>query len=125
MIPRFRAWDKDEKVMRSWENLILEKTDRDDFWLIGYRESRSIISYDHDQILMQSTGLKDKDGVEIFEGDIFHEGYATYAVCWNDKDVCFSLRCHGEDFTLPISMRRSMTLVGNIYENPDLLEANK
>lgn len=127
MIPKFRAWDKDSKVMRPWKNLILEKDDGDDFWLIGYEESKNIVSYDHDQILMQSTGLKDKNGVEVFQGDIVrctrgcpHEvvwlqEYAGMYVggmpAWYLSGLSEGYAWSGEE-----------EIIGNIYENPELLE---
>ncbi|WP_142433422.1 YopX family protein [Enterococcus mundtii] len=124
MIPKFRAWDKECMEMANVTNISYEGS-----WVVNEPhvsiDTRCDLLLFDEVELMQSTGLKDKNGVEIFEGDIFQEGYATYVVCWNDKDACFSFRCPREEFILPVSMRRSMTLVGNIYENPELLEENK
>ena len=141
MVPRFRCWDKDSKVMRSWKDLILTKDDGDDFWLIGYKENSCITSFDHDQILMQSTGLKDKNGVEIFEGDLvkkflninkFTDDFAediepVYAITSIVRDgACFKTTFKGAPSLVVNensgSMAKHMEVVGNIYENPELLE---
>ncbi|RSU11624.1 hypothetical protein CBF29_07870 [Vagococcus elongatus] len=131
MLPKFRAWDKDSKVMRSWEELIMEKDDGDDFWLIGYRESRNIVSYDHDQILMQSTGLKDKNGVEIYEGDIvkFEDGAYSYAGTVEKDDYYFYIQgiypetaYSFNDVADTSNHTADLVVIGNIYENPELLE---
>lgn len=134
MIPKFRAWDKDSKVMRPWKNLILEKDDGDDFWLIGYKENACITSFDHKQILMQSTGLKDKNGVEIFVGDIViltskSINYAdtywhNYAEVFQQSNGAYRLRVRGKGIyeTELYGNRKQVTLNGNIYETPELLE---
>lgn len=125
MIPKFRAWDKDSKVMRPWKNLILEKDDGDDFWLIGYEESKNIVSYDHDQILMQSTGLKDKNGVEIFEGDIvrWHDVVTwDYSVTFKYGVFCISDDPSSNFYHLKEDINGKFEVIGNIYENPELLE---
>jgi len=119
MVPRFRCWDKDSKVMRSWKDLILTKDDGDDFWLIGYKENSCITSFDHDQILMQSTGLKDKNGVEIFEGDIIVWEYSEkpQEVFWDNSICGFSTKHYHLWRTV-----KKVKVIGNIYENPELLE---
>ena len=129
MVPKFRAWDKDSKVMRSWKDLILEKDGGDDFWLIGYKENACITSFDHDQTLMQSTGLKDKNGVEIFEGDVLKNtrNGKIRRVHWNPSCASFHLSKHGieeakvEYWSLS-NPQWSYEIIGNIYENPELLE---
>ena len=71
-----------------------------------------------DHILMQYTGLKDKNGTEIFEGDIVEEKvpgkvYRKTEVKWNRSDLGFYFYNSGTDF---------IEVIGNIYENPDLIK---
>ena len=75
--------------------------------------------------LMQYTGLKDKNGVEIYEGDMveWSDGKLLSEVYWDQADVAFSLRCNGESWFLnDDSMLCGMEVVGNIYENHELVD---
>ncbi|MGF2160980.1 YopX family protein [Enterococcus avium] len=131
MIPKFRAWDEDSKVMRSWKDLILEKDGGDDFWLIGYKENACITSFDHDQILMQSTGLKDKNGVEIFEGDLVEHDdnlngdWETFEACEVVYDKDYAQFCFKWDAGNFLTDYRNLNVIGNIYENSELLEEQR
>ncbi len=75
--------------------------------------------------LMQFTGLKDKNGAEIFEGDILQiDGYeSAYPVEWSDS-VFYTT--HYSDFSPLYKVMECdgyrIKIIGNIYENPELLE---
>lgn len=91
--------------------------------------------------LMQYTGLKDKNGVEIYEGDILlylpkklfvdSEQSRRYGkVYWKEKDACFGLftyriddRAADYDEPFPMAGIEKHEVIGNVYENPELLEA--
>lgn len=136
MVPKFRCWFKDTGTqaahMVEWHELREFKALGD---LLQYSgENKSF----H---LMQSTGLKDKNGVDIFEGDLvkkfsninkFTDDFAediepTYGTTSIVRDgACFKTTFKG----LPSlvlnqnggSMAKHMEVIGNIWENPELLE---
>lgn len=76
--------------------------------------------------ITQYTGLKDSEGKEIYEGDIlFNEADKyNYAIEWNNLHACWQIGSGG----YPIGkyqLDEFWEVIGNIYENPELLENNQ
>ncbi|NRD99671.1 DNA-packaging protein [Enterococcus faecalis] len=128
MIPKFRAWDKRENTMR--DVAVLHFTKGGKVNSIEYWKTPSELKSYHvrNLVLMQSTGLKDLNGVEIFEGDIVsvrnHPFQKTessvgieidgdYKVSWNEYDLTW---CAGN--LLLARIKPYVTVIGNIHENP-------
>lgn len=114
---RFRAWDKEDERMKEVFSLDFHRYTA----IVGFRlsEPKSFLG-DKPLIIMQSTGLKDKNAVDTYEGDIvscFNEGMSTVAFRYGT----FGLLCNGyfEGF---INVLGGFEIVGNIYENGDLLK---
>ncbi|BBM17695.1 hypothetical protein G15_1340 [Enterococcus avium] len=124
MIPKFRAWHTPFKGKKFGQEM-------------KYGRAGTLLSFAEmspdDYILMQSTGLKDKNGVEVFEGDIVKvsnhpfqkkedsagiEIDGNYLINWSDH----SLTWLAGDLLLH-QLKPYIEVIGNIYENPELLEA--
>lgn len=119
---KFRAWNSETKEIEVFETyeeiseLFLALSADDGFYSI-----------------MQSTGLKDKNGKEIFEGDIItngidivdvrnHETLGFYTMV-NGREVFFGHGTSIEEFEEDIEgFTEIAEIIGNIYENPELLE---
>jgi uncharacterized phage protein (TIGR01671 family) len=122
MIPKFRAWLKKEQKMDNDVDHIswLE----DELYCIG--DGITYMVSAEDLVLMQSTGLLDKYGKEIFEGDIVKTAkdvYSepTYYEVIRHRGGAYRLESkqHGCELWL---RHTDCEVVGNIYENPELLE---
>lgn len=122
MIPKFRAWHKELKMM--FEVLAIDFFNKA-VTVKFDKEHYRIYSFD-DIILMQSTGLFDKNGVEIFEGDVVE--YIDGEFSFIGKVIKSPLGTYVigidnhsfEDFTDETTMVSDVSVVGNIYENPEL-----
>ena len=136
---KFRCWDTENKQMLKVQELDFEDT------FYGGRLSIRTDQYNdyfdiEDMILMQYTGLKDKNGKEIYEGDIakitekknilkhkvipmkpiiaeisWSEEYLAYILITTSvKDAFENLADYLEEYDIEV--------IGNIYDNPELLE---
>lgn len=123
---KFRAWDKEEKVMYQAQNVFLNRKGEvigiHYFGTGGIEPAvvRSVFKDGNRLELMQYTGLKAKNGKEIYEGDIYKWGNTPveYREIPRYPDRLFHLI--GERVWLP----EDIEIIGNIYENPELLINN-
>ena len=73
--------------------------------------------------VMQFTGLKDKNGVGIYEGDVLLVEGINHSVVWNDSDAGFGMKEGDAAVIYPLHDEvYNPVVIGNIHENPELLE---
>lgn len=126
---KFRAWLKEERKMVNVETLFIGINRL----CFGNSETEDLFFRDFEEVeLMQYTGLKDKNGKEVYEGDIVKiielEGYGEY--CDQVKYTGKIEYCVSEFRIQPLNLKLSdesiveIEVIGNIYENKNLLEEN-
>jgi|ERR1039458_2618225 uncharacterized phage protein (TIGR01671 family) len=118
---KFRAWEKAGKVMIDW--LTITQTAFNDKSMDGFGLLYRVMTGKPAMDLMQFTGLKDKNGKEIYEGDIVRSSDWVYEIYagkgfWGLKGI----GRQGTKIYLKIWEERFTEVIGNIYENPELLK---
>ena len=135
MIPRYRAWDVlaeemiDEILMISFvrKEIIGKFRNGSTSVPLKFEDERNR----EDVILMQSTGLVDKNGKEIFEGDILDYKGRKALVRWHGSYASFIYRFVDEPHKRKAEWKplylayMKCEIIGNVYENTELLEAIK
>ena len=136
MMPKFRVYDKHLKILTDISYIDFEGNE-----LMYWLEDIQIVRDFDEVILMQSTGHKDKNGVEIFEGDIvkrtylfnggygethtgevvYDEEYAQYVISRPQKYI----EPKTEDLRNVLSDKSTYEVIGNICENPELMEVDE
>ncbi len=123
---KFRVWDKSSK---QWENSTVLEVIHGDGIL------RSILDFDlENSVVQQYTGLLDKNGKEIYEGDIIRTGYENqygsfyynYLVVYNSKTCVFEGLMSEDQKSIGIRITHNVVdnieILGNIFENSELLK---
>lgn len=145
---KFRAWDRDKRKMAHVAVISMDKQScepqiitcayqvtMDQVYGSGGDEPCDVEVINRPAAsleLLQFTGLLDKNGKEIYEGDILlsrsptdeGEDLEWIPVIWDEKDACFRFPCSDGNYLFtdfPIEYGCSMEIVGNVFENPDLL----
>ena len=127
---KFRAWDKDRKQMVEFGRPIYDPK----YGGILFHSPYQFLDWNKNEV-MQFTGLLDKNGKEIWEGDIvkwtlgrksnksgFVEGISQ--IIWGDDCGFEESDKPDKTFGFHIGSLSEMEIIGNIHENPELLTKN-
>lgn len=119
---KFRAFEKDSQEM-----FYPDTTNNNGYFFSGFMDgvlkvATSPYSDDKDYILMQYTGLKDKNCKEIYEGDILKDDYGLGEVKWIQEHcsfVVYSRNPSQYNFLESDGQLKYSEVIGNVFDMPD------
>lgn len=135
----FRVWDRKKKEMI----YLKERREGDDYYIVSLLkdnvgwsvwkiklntslEEKELLTNFETGILMQYTGIKDKNGKKIYEGDIVQQRRVWDGVTVRGEVIfkrgMFVVRRGEQDYLLD---EETAEVIGNIYENPELLKERR
>ena len=124
---KFRIWDKKLKEMNYQS---LEDLCEDDYWYDGETDVWSVLhdcnSKQKRFVIGQYTGLKDKNGKEIYEGDILIDDEDEIAIVrYSEADAMFEIIVDNIVTNFSNESSEWWRIIGNIHDNPDLLKESE
>lgn len=114
MIPKFRAFIKLENSVNPMQTVAKINFEKESVTI-----EQGLVFKFNDVELMQSTGLKDKNGVEFYEGDVVEAPSSKARYLVDYVEGCFLGRAKHREYT---KLYKRLEVIGNIYEKPELLE---
>jgi uncharacterized phage protein (TIGR01671 family) len=128
---KFRAWDEQNKIMHN-DFQFIKSGDEGNDWIVFTSDKQTLQDSIHpfenpyfgQQLkIMEYTGLKDKNGKEIYEGDILET--SDDSICYVVfEDTGFAVKSHGSeaiDWEFS-NFYSECEIIGNIHQNPELLK---
>ena len=119
---KFKVWDKKNKMWldEKWAEYAVKSSGE----LIEIFDKKAVDSKSHLKPIY-STEKTDKNGVELFQGDIIKNDWRVFVVEWNKELASFKLKCLENGFTYDLnSFIDTLEKIGTTFENPELLEKN-
>ena len=120
---KFRVWDKTDKRLIVHEQefiplkvtsvgvLRLDPCSKEEKWILIPKEKFEIMQY---------TGLKDCNGIEIYEGDLVKAGVHIGVIEYKENEGMFIVNT--PDWDLTFEEAKNIKVIGNIYQNKELLD---
>jgi len=125
MIPKFRAWEHDVKYMNDQVRITYNNFGSNKIFVevtegFGWKDV-------DEKYLMQSTGLHDVNGKEIFEGDVVKGKSDSFRlscygeVYWDEEFCRWRINDKKRNRQYEVDWRWKLQIIGNIHEHPELL----
>jgi uncharacterized phage protein (TIGR01671 family) len=127
---KFRVWDIYRNRMKTLKTISFGFSPKKEHLITATSENGDVTDLSNRFVLLQYTGLKDKNGKEIYDGDIMEN---SLIIKWNQLHNCFGYFSNNgfvkEILSNVYDSKGNLTycyvgfeIIGNIYENPELLQ---